>query len=105
MRANWPLCPFHCSVAPGQFQKWEEKLTALTEDGVAFSADDYTILGLGSGRVPVLWSAPDAHTARQGEVISATLVFEIPDRAVELTLVGEDGGRLALGVGHHTGDR
>ncbi|MFA4840194.1 MAG: hypothetical protein WC580_00630 [Agrococcus sp.] len=81
------------------------ELTALDEEGLAFSADDYTILGLGSGRVNVLWASPDARDAQQGEVISATLVFEVPDEAVALTLEGEDGGRLALGASGHTANR
>ncbi|WP_306233778.1 hypothetical protein [Agrococcus beijingensis] len=81
------------------------ELTALGEDGIAFSADDYTILGLGAGRVSPLWASPGVYEARQGEVLAATLVFEIPNQAVELTLEGEDGGRLALGVKHHTADR
>jgi hypothetical protein len=81
------------------------ELTALDEEGVAFSADDFSILGLGSGRVGVLWAAPYTHEAQQGEVIDATLVFEIPNQAVALTLEGELGGRLALGAGHHTAGR
>jgi hypothetical protein len=81
------------------------ELTALDEEGVAFSADDYSIIGLGSGRVSVLWASPVAHGAQQGEVISATLVFEIPNQAISLTLEGEHGGRLALGAGHHTAGR
>ncbi len=81
------------------------ELTAMDEDGIRFSADDYTILGLGSGRVGALWASPDVDEVQQGEVVDATLVFEIPNRAIALTLEGADGGRLALGVGHHTADR
>lgn len=81
------------------------ELTALDAQGVDFSAADYTILGLGSGSPGVLWASPEESEARQGEVISATLVFEIPNLAVDLTLRGEDGSRLALGVGHHTPGR
>jgi hypothetical protein len=81
------------------------ELTAMDEGGIRFSADDYTILGLGSGRVGALWASPDVDEAQQGEVVDATLVFEIPNQAIALTLEGADGGRLALGVGHHTADR
>ncbi|GAA1424033.1 hypothetical protein [Agrococcus citreus] len=83
----------------------ELELTALDADGIEFTATDYTIFGLSTDRLPPVWASPEAHAAGQGEVVSATLVFEIPNRAIALTLEGEHGGRLALGVGHHTAGR
>ncbi|MBO1770029.1 hypothetical protein [Agrococcus sp. TF02-05] len=83
----------------------ELQLAALDAEGTAFIADDYSILGLGAERVRVLWASPAAADVRRGEVLDTTLVFEIPDRAIALTLEGERGGRLALGAEHHTSDR
>ncbi|SFS09402.1 hypothetical protein SAMN04487783_1253 [Agrococcus baldri] len=83
----------------------ELELTAMDAQGIAFSADDYTILGLGSDRLDVLWASPEVAEARQGSVVSATLVYEIPNTAVALTLEGEHGGRLALGTAHHLPER
>lgn len=82
----------------------ELELTALDAEGVTFSADDYSILGLRSERLHVLWTSPAAAAVPQGEVLSTTLVFQIPDRAIALTLEGEHGGRLSLGAEHHTPD-
>jgi hypothetical protein len=78
------------------------ELTALDAQGIDFSAADYAITGLGSGRPPLVWAEPADGSLRQGESVTATLVFEIPNEAVSLTLVGPGGMRLALGVGHHT---
>jgi len=83
----------------------ELELTALGPEGAAFSADDYSILGLGAERLRPLWASPDAAALPQGDVLSTTLVFEIPDRAIALTLEGQHSGRLALGAEHHTPDR
>ena len=39
----------------------------------------------------------------QGESVGATLIFEVPDRAVALVLDGPGNSRLSLGLSHHTG--
>lgn len=78
------------------------EVTALSPAGIRFSAADYAIDGLGAGRPRLLWANPEHQTVEQGESLSATLVFEIPNENVALSLTGEDDVRLALGVGHHT---
>lgn len=78
------------------------ELTALEEQGVSFTAEDYVIDGLGTGRPGVLWSSPTEEDAAQGGTIKATLVFEIPNEALALVLEGPDGLRLSLGTEHHT---
>ena len=79
------------------------ELTALEPQGVEFSAADYSIEGLGVTIPAVLWSSPVRQTAVQGETIRATLVFEIPDRAIALVLEDRQNTRLSLGVKHHIG--
>jgi len=80
-------------------------LTALDPAGLTFSAADYSIAGLGAGRPEVLWASPEHQVAAQGESVQATLVFELPDKAIALVLEGTSGTRLSLGAGHHTGGR
>ena len=81
------------------------ELTALEPQGVEFAAADYSIEGLGVTIPAVQWSSPVRLAVAQGETIRATLVFEIPDKAIALVLVLEDSQstRLSLGVDHHIG--
>jgi hypothetical protein len=78
------------------------ELTATESRGIEFSSADYSITGLGSGEPPLLWAEPASANLAQGQSTTATLVFEIPNQAVELSLEGPSGTLLALGVGHHT---
>ncbi|MBM7779952.1 hypothetical protein [Arthrobacter tumbae] len=78
------------------------ELTALEGQGVEFAAEDYVLDGLGTGTPGVLWSSPSSENVAQGGTINATLVFEIPNRALALVLEGPDGLRLSLGTEHHT---
>ena len=78
------------------------ELTAIDAEGIDFSAADYSVTGLGSGRPPLIWAEPESTTLQQGQSVTTTLVFEIPNQAVELALEGPSSTRLALGVGHHT---
>lgn len=77
------------------------EVTALGSTGIPFSATDYAIDGFGAGHPRLLWASPEQQTVEQGESLRATLVFEIPNQNVALTLTGENGMRLALGAGHH----
>lgn len=78
------------------------ELTALEPDGITFRASDYFIDGLGTGEPHVIWASPSEHTAEQGETIDATLVFEIPNKALALVLSDDGDTRLSLGTDHHT---
>ncbi|WP_299169626.1 hypothetical protein [uncultured Arthrobacter sp.] len=78
------------------------ELTAIEAQGVEFEAEGYVLDGLGTGSPGVLWSSPVSENAAQGGTINATLVFEIPNRALALVLEGPDGLRLSLGTEHHT---
>ena len=76
-------------------------LTAMEDDGLFFDPDQYTVSGLGTDSWGALWSSPDSVQVGQGQTIDAVLVFEIPDRAIDLTLELPEGPGLALGPGHH----
>ncbi|WP_241979908.1 hypothetical protein [Cryobacterium glaciale] len=79
------------------------ELTALEPQGVEFVAADYSIEGLGVTVPAVLWSSPTRQAVGQGETILATLVFEIPNKAIALVLEINQNARLSLGVEHHVG--
>ena len=77
------------------------ELTAMEEDGLFFDPARYTVSGLGTDSWEAIWSSPAPVQARQGETVDAVLVFELPDRAIDLTLELPAGPGLALGPGHH----
>lgn len=77
------------------------ELTAMEEDGLFFEPSQYTVSGLGTSSWEAVWASPAPVQARQGETIDAVLVFELPDRAIDLTLELPEGPGLALGPGHH----
>ena len=57
----------------------------------------------GDGSIRPLWAAPGKAQLGQGDSADATMVFELPNRAVALVLEGPDNTRLSLGLSHHTG--
>lgn len=77
------------------------ELTALDKDGLSFDLSRYAVSSLGSGTWNPVWVSPDPARVRQGESINATLVYELPDRAIDLTLELPGGPGLSLGAGHH----
>ena len=79
------------------------ELTALEQGGLSYDPSGYSVSGLGAGTWKALWSFPAAAVAAQGESINATLVFELPDRGIDLTLELPGGPGLSLGAGHHRG--
>ncbi|MEC5179640.1 hypothetical protein [Arthrobacter sp. CG_A4] len=79
------------------------ELTALQQGGLSYDPSEYSVSGLGAGKWKAIWASPAPAVARQGESINATLVFELPDRAIELTLELPGGPGLSLGAGHHRG--
>lgn len=81
------------------------ELTALEPDGISFRASDYFVDGLGTGEPRVIWASPSEFTAEQGQTIDATLVFEIPNKALALVLSDDGATRLSLGTEHHTGGK
>lgn len=81
------------------------ELTALDKDGLFFNPSRYAVSSLGSGTWKPVWASHGPATARQGDSINATLVYELPDRAIDLTLELPGGPGLSLGAGHHRGGR
>lgn len=81
------------------------EMTAMEQGGLSFDPSRYAVSSLGAGEWKPIWFSPAPATARQGESINATLVFELPDRAIDLTLEVPGGPGLSLGAGHHRGGR
>lgn len=81
------------------------ELTAMEPDGLTFDPSRYAISALGTGKWNAVWVSPAPAVARQGESINATLVFELPDRAIDLTLDLPGGPGASLGAGHHRGGK
>lgn len=77
------------------------ELTTADAAGLTFDATDYSLSGVGS-RATALWVDPGRQDAPAGASVLATLVFEIPNRAIALVLDGPQGARLSLGAAHHT---
>jgi hypothetical protein len=81
------------------------ELTAMEQDGLSFDPSQYTVSALGAGKWKPVWFSPAPARARQGESINATLVFELPDKAIDLALELPGGPGLSLGAGHHRGGK
>lgn len=79
------------------------RITALEPGGLHVDTGGFRISGLGREQFRPLWQSPAAADLKQGEAVGATLVFELPDKAVALVLDGPGGSRLSLGLSHHTG--
>lgn len=79
------------------------ELTALEAEGVDFDAADWTVNRLGGGESEAVRASVQERSIGQGEVLQAELLFEVPDRALELTLEGPERARLSLGADHHHG--
>ena len=79
------------------------RITALEPGGVRLEGRDFSITGLGSDHFRPLWESPSVVDLKQGESAGATLIFEVPDKAVALVLEGPGDSRLSLGLSHHTG--
>ena len=79
------------------------RITALEPGGVRLDTRDFSISGLGGDHFRPLWESLAVAELAQGESIGATLIFELPDKAVALVLDGPGNSRLSLGLSHHTG--
>jgi hypothetical protein len=75
----------------------------MEEDGLPFDPSVYAVSALGDGTWEPVWFSPAPGRARQGQTVDAMLVFELPDRAIDLTLELPGGPGLSLGEGHHRG--
>ena len=73
----------------------------MEQTGLSFNPSEYAVSAVGTGTWRAIWFSPAPATARQGESINAMLVFELPDRAIDLTLELPGGPGLSLGAGHH----
>jgi hypothetical protein len=81
------------------------EVTAMEQEGLSFDPSRYAVSALGTGSWKPIWFSPAPATARQGESINATLVYELPDRAIDLALELPGGPGLSLGAGHHRGGK
>lgn len=79
------------------------EVTAMEPGGVEFDVDDYALERLGGGRSRAVWASPRETPVAQGGNLHAELVFEVPDKALELVLEGAGDARLSLGTDHHSG--
>lgn len=79
------------------------ELTALEAGGVDFDAADWEVQRLGGGASRAVHATVQEQTVLQGGVLRTELLFEVPDRALELTLEGPRSARLSLGTDHHRG--
>ena len=68
-------------------------------------ADDYVVERLGGRTSQVVWASPSEAPLARNETVQAELVFEVPDKALELTLAGAGDVRLSMGTEHHSGGR
>ena len=81
----------------------EVQFTAMDPGGISLDPAGFVVDGLGSGRPGPLWSSPDSTVVEEGESVSATMVFELPNKAISLVLESPTGSRLSLGKEHHAG--
>jgi hypothetical protein len=79
------------------------ELTALEAGGVDFDAADWEVQRLGGGAARLEHASVQEQPVPQGQVLRTELLFEVPDRALELTLEGPRNARLSLGTDHHRG--
>ncbi|WP_298584703.1 hypothetical protein [uncultured Kocuria sp.] len=79
------------------------ELTALEPGGVDFDAADWEVERLGGESSRALHASVQEQALAQGEALRTELLFEVPDRALELTLEGPRSARLSLGTDHHRG--
>lgn len=79
------------------------ELTAMEQGGLTFDPSKYAVSALGTGQWKAVWFSADSTVAPQGAIINTTLVFELPDRAIDLTLELPGGPGLSLGTSHHRG--
>ena len=78
------------------------QFSALEAGRIVLDTSGFVVSGLGATDLRPLWASPAKAEIRQGESLDATVVFELPDKAIALVLKGPDNTRLSLGISHHT---
>jgi hypothetical protein len=78
------------------------QFTALEAEGIGLDTSQFSVTGLGANSIRPLWTSPGRTQLRQGDSADATMVFELPNKAVALVLEGPGNARLSLGLSHHT---
>lgn len=81
------------------------ELTAMEADGLTFDPAEYAVSSLGKARWKAVWASSGPKIAPQGDIVTTTLVFELPDRAIDLSLEMPGGPGLSLGTSHHKGSK
>jgi hypothetical protein len=79
------------------------EVTALDSGGLDFDPTGFAVVGLGSGEPRPVWASENRQEVSQGQSLAATLVFELPDQAIGLSLEAPGGLALSLGTEHHSG--
>lgn len=78
------------------------QFTALEGGGISMDTSQFSVTGLGASNIHPLWTSPGKTQLPQGKSADATMVFELPNKAVALVLEGPGNTRLSLGLSHHT---
>jgi hypothetical protein len=77
-------------------------LTAVETGGIDFAAADYSVQEVIGFKAGPMWSSHESRHIVQGETLTVTMVFEIPNKSIQLVLQGPGSARLSMGTDHHT---
>jgi hypothetical protein len=77
-------------------------LTAVEPGGIDFAAADYSVQEIVGFKAGPMWSSHESRHIAQGETLTVTMVFEIPNKSIRLELQGPGSARLSMGTDHHT---
>ena len=77
-------------------------LTAVEPGGIDFVAADYSVQEIVGFKAGPLWTSHERRHIARGETLSVTMVFEIPNKSIQLVLQGPGSARLSMGTNHHT---
>ncbi|HRO93956.1 hypothetical protein [Citricoccus sp.] len=78
------------------------ELTAVEPGGIDFVATDYSVQEIVGFTAGPLWASHERHRIARGETLPVTMVFEIPNKSIQLVLQGPGSARLGMGSDHHT---
>lgn len=77
-------------------------LTAVEPGGIDFAAADYSVQEIVGFKAGPLWASHGHRHVAQGETLAVTMIFEIPNKSIQLVLQGPGSVRLGMGSDHHT---
>jgi hypothetical protein len=77
-------------------------LTSTEPGGVDFASADYSVQEIVGFKAGPMWSSHESRHIVQGETLTVTMVFEIPNKSIQLVLQGPGSTRLGMGTDHHT---